>query len=208
MFKKKLALFTLCVLFPILNHGENVAPIVIDSEVLRFIDGTPLVNIAHLVHFALQIHVFQHGPKSAAQASMGIKKIMYKNKAYSLEELVLIQKENPKNDYAAALSQALVIFEDIAMPYLANSRGSEEYMIKLIAAWSKQRNKPHTYLIAWSQVTKNEHESLVKHMVDFSHLNEFCDDLKMFLTDFMNTCKKSWKQYQQMRESENKKSKN
>ena len=197
---KKILIFTLCILLPNLIRSE-----VINSEVLKFIDGTPLVKIPQLVHFAVQINVFQSGPKSPAQKTMGIKKIMHHGKEYTLEELLALEEQYPDDDYSEALSNAIIIFEAIAMPYLENARGSEEYMVKLILAWSKQRNKPSTYLLVWSQVTKNEHEIFVKNMTSLTKLNEFCNDLKLFLTDFMNTCKKSWKQYKQQREEQQKK---
>lgn len=203
---KKIALFTLCVILPIINKGageeEKLSPIVINSNVLRFIDGTPFVKISHLVHFALQVRVFRRGPKSNAQEAMNIKKINHKNTLYTLQELLAYQEQHPHDNYSAALREAIEIFEEITIPYLENARGSEEYMIKLIHDWSKQRNKPNTYLLTWSQANRNEHEVFVRHMTSLKRLDEFCNDLEIFLTDFMNTCKKSWKQYKHMREEQ------
>jgi len=185
-----------------LANAESVK-IVINSEVLHLIDGTPFIDMVQLVHFALQIHILQNGPKNESQAHL-TPKITWRGKQHCIKELAALEQQHPHENFEGILAEALEIFEKIAQPQLDHARGAEAYMMSLITQWSIQRNKPTTYLLNWG-TPGSEHESLIKHMTSFSRLDEFCSDLKLFLTDMMHTCKKSWGQYMHLREEQKKK---
>ena len=179
-----------------LSAAEKQKPIVIDSDVLRFIDGTPFIDIAQILHFGHQIRVLQNGEKDEKSGKLvGI--LTYKSERYTLKQLVELEKTllSEARSFKEVLNEAISYFEKVSIPYLDEAKGSKHYMIDLIQKWSRQRHKPSTPLLEWSKLEGSEQEAFRRNVKTCTHLDEFCDDLTLFLIDLIRSCEKSWKQY-------------
>lgn len=172
---------------------RKIQSIVINSEVLRLIDGTSFINIAQILHFGHQIRILQYGAKDEATGKpVGI--LIVNGKHYSLKQLIELEKETVQN-YKEVLAEAINYFTKVSEPYLEEAKGTKEYMVDLIQKWSKQRNKPSTPLLEWSKLECSEQEAFRRNVLTLTDLDEFCDDLTLFLADLIRSCEKSWKQY-------------
>lgn len=168
-------------------------PIEIDSAVLKFIDGTPLIKINLMVFFVRLLHKLQYEGK--IQYNNKTFELMHNGVCCPLKKLVELEKQQSNVSLKASLDQALEIFNEVSSPYLSEVEEAKEYMIVLIKQWSVQRNCPDSLLLNWSQVSGNEHEAFKAQVTTLAQLDRFVDDLRIFLKDLMKTCKISWKKY-------------
>ena len=177
-------------------QGED--KIVIKSDVLKIIDGTSFVNIGEIVRFGIQIKTLWKGKKDRSTGNI-IGLIEYEGQFYTVEQLALLEKSPSALNMVAldeALNLAVEHFQSIAEPYLEQAKGTKKYMVALIEQWSKQRNKPDTALLEWSKQDNNEKEAFQENVQSFGNLNDFLEDLILFLTDFISSCPKSNEKYE------------
>lgn len=190
----------------LLCASDDVRRIIIESRVFMLMDGFELgysnVHKAHV--FIGKIQELLQGKKDHTGTHIGL--IPFKEHKLSVKELAAIEKmhgNNPENTehLHKALTKAIDIFESMSDEHLRETQGVNRDAIKemtteLIEKWSVQRNLPHTILLAWSSVEDGqEKEHFRRVVISFAQLDNFLEDLKMFLKDFMHSCPKSFERY-------------
>lgn len=184
---------------------KKIAPIKLKDPVLVFVDGTNLIDIASMVHFARQIHALQtSGRINIVDQETGNRSercLTMKGCPCSVVHVAQVNQQKP-NDPAVqqAHKEALDIFVEISRPYLEEVKNAKEYMVRLIKVWSEMRNRPDSHMLEWSSCCDgNEEEDFYRMMNNPEKFCMFLEDLRCFLVDMMNTCEKSWKRYDDMR---------
>jgi hypothetical protein len=185
-------------------------PVVIESPVLQMVDGTKFVQINQVIYFIQFIQGIQHGFKLKvfflfknifnyipSEDEQIIKLFEFKGIKYNLKELVELEENYPdmRVELHKILEEVIRTFELVSEPYLNQVKGARTFMVQLIEQWSKQVQKPHTYLLAWNKNDTNEKEHIRHDLTTLKAFNNFLEDLKLFLNDLAHSCKNSYAQY-------------
>lgn len=181
MNKQFLALSLLCSAI----IAEHMHYIVIDSPVLQFVDGKPVINLSKILIFR----------KKLRELHFLEKLIKFKDVMCSIKDLTELEKiEGMSPELRVAFDQAIGLFADLAIPYMKDAEGSEDIIRKLVDQWSIQRNRPHTFLLEWSRLTTHAQALFYKNIKNFNDLTLFLEDLETFLGDLIQSCPKSLEQ--------------
>lgn len=192
--KKIYILTALFACVPLAAETNQVAPIDINSPALHFVDGTPFIKINLMIYFARLLHKMQEDGRLVHENHELV--IQWQNKTCGLKVLAQLEKESPEINLTKVLDHALTIFDEISAPYLEEIRSAKQYMVLLIKQWSVQRQRSHSLLLNWASIEgHNEHAEFRKVVTTITQLDEFCDDLILFLRDLMHTCKLSRQQF-------------
>lgn len=190
---------------------QKISPIKLREPVLAFVDGTNLIDVASMVHFARQIYQMETTGRitiiDPVTHTHSERVLMFRGCPCSIVHVAQVQQQAPQDPAVqAALQQAhkaaLDIFVEISRPYLAEVTNSKEYMMRLITVWSEMRSRPDTDLLNWGSCVDEERE-FYQHMNNPQRFCQFLEDLRCFLVDMMYTCEKSWKLYDEMRRGVN-----
>jgi hypothetical protein len=184
---------------------KKIVPIKLKDPVLGFVDGTNLIDMASMVHFARLIHALQvSGRLTIIDPVTGDRyerSITLKGCPCSAVHVAQVNQQKPNDpSVQEAHKEALDIFVEISRPYLAEVKNAKEYMVRLIKVWSEMRNRPDSHMLEWGSCCDgNEEEDFYQMMSNPEKFCTFLEDLRCFLVDMMNTCEKSWKRYDDMR---------
>jgi hypothetical protein len=192
--------------------------VVLDSFVIKFIDGTNLINIAEIIHYAKNLFRLTKGTTPAEATALfkeynlpihgrfedyadkhgRVGLIWFKGNYWSIKDLRAYEMKNPNDpDLPAALIEAQSCFERLSESYVAHIETGKHIMIKLIDQWSHLRSRPNSLLCNWSKIDHTESESIRKNMTTFEIFDTFLADLLLFLKDFMHNCPKSLHAYKE-----------
>lgn len=179
---KKLVLSS-ALLLSIVAQAEPVHHIEIDSTVLHIIDGTPRINIPKIARFRKLVRNM-HSLKAEFELN---------GQLYSIKDFTAHEQAGTMTEEQLKQAFDLVIeaFGKIALPYMKEAEGTEDIIKELVRQWSMQRNRPHSLLLAWSELTADAQALFYKNIKSFKDLTSFLEDLETFLGDFMKSCKKS-----------------
>lgn len=172
-------------------------PLKIESPIINIINGTSFINIENIINFRLKIREFNWGVQK--------KLCTYKGNEYCVHELA--QLEDSDTDIAslkAALADTILLFEKISDPYLKDAQAGRHFTVKIIGKWMEQRDRPTSHLGEWSRTSPAEERALFrKEMTTFKKIDEFCNDLTLFLLDLIYSCDKSYQKYREKKAAEN-----
>jgi|GEM_PF-5386951 len=173
-------------------------PIKIDSPIINLINGTSLIDIESIINFRLKLREFNLGiPKKLCS---------YKGVEYSVHELGLLEDlpTADQEELKQTRDNAITLFEKFSEPHLKEAQASRHFTVKIIAKWLEQRGRPQSHLGEWSRHSAAEERALFrKEMVTFKKIDEFCDDLTLFLLDLIYSCDKSYQKYREKKAAEN-----
>lgn len=168
--------------------GACSKPMEIEHGVVEFVDGKPILNMTNMVRLERDLKRLRHGDKGM---------IAYNGQLFTLDQLIIMEQEQgfDKN----MLSLALDKFEELSLNYLQEARGFKAVMVSIIEQWAKQRNKTDSILLQWGQQPAGSETAQLRKLVPTCFiLGHFVADLSCFLQDMRFSCKKSWKQFQDM----------
>lgn len=159
-------------------------PITLNVDTLKIVDGTPLVNLVEIVKFKAKIR------------NMLDQKI---TNSCSFKDLVKLESQLSTADRTVAVQRFITQFEKTAHPYLKDIHVARDIINPCINAWSKQRQQPNTLLRVLNTnefQPGKEHTLFVKHITSLKALDQFLEDLHLFLSDFIASLPKSFAKYQ------------
>lgn len=160
------------------------APIILNVDTLKMVDGTPLVDLVEIVKFKAKIR------------KMLDQRITDR---CSFKDLVKLELQLSAADRTVAVQRFITQFEKTAQPYLKDIHVARELINPCINAWAKQRQQPNTLLrvLNTSEFQPGkEHALFVKHITSLKALDQFLEDLHLFLNDFIASLPKSFAKYQ------------
>ena len=195
-----------------------------DSLVIRLIDGTSLVDVAEIVHYAKNLFRLSKGTTCAEATALfkeynipidhpfeqyanekgHIGLVWFHGNYHTMKDMRTLEKQYAGSpELAGALWQIIDLFDKLSANYITEIEAGKHIMIKLIDQWSRLRNRPNTLLLNWANIDTPETEGLHVTMATFEIFDTFVNDLMLFLKDFINNCPKSKEAYlkQQTHES-------
>lgn len=195
----------------------------LESALLSLVDGTEFIGIGEIFKFAgINIFGILHGlpiktalelqeayhldfPESLEnhvneKGRVGL--IWFKDGYINLKQLIKLEQENLddpalQNDVKHALINACNHFEKLSEDYVVEIEASKDIMVKIIANWSRLRNRPDSLLLAWSKFNPEDKEAMLRTMTSVKVFDTFLDDLLLFLKDLIQNCPKSHKMYRE-----------
>lgn len=188
---------------PAYAEADFSQPMIIESDLLEFIDGTPFIDIGEIIAYARRVRVLHHGKKDATTGeTCGI--IPFGDRFCTLVELSAMETNinNLSADERVAFENArsfvLNRFTEISAPYMESVKGSKKHMVGLIEKWSVMRNRRDSELLNWSHLGEAEElNAFNDNMHSYKVIDQFLSDLTCFLADLVRSCKKSWERYKQ-----------
>lgn len=215
--------FLWIVLFaPSLWFSESTAiqPVALDSAILRLVDGTPIICIEQVFSYAQNLIIILSGAKSLdiAQKLAGLYNfpltcpltettsgpqrfglLPYQGTYKTLKELIAIEKQTDKIDpeLTNALDYLKICFEKLSIEYLEELQKNKSFMVPLIKNWGELRNRNNSLLLEWSNVSNNEKEALTQKITNLSISGSLIEDLLLFLSDLVQNCPKSHREYRE-----------
>ncbi len=122
--------------------------------------------------------------------------IVFNGKKRTIQELIALEK-NLNNMSAAERKEFKALFQKIKIYFglchniiLADARGAQSMIIKLIEEFCKLYNRPHCLLLKWEE--GSEQEMYENDVVNFSVFYEVTTDLKDFLAVLTKSCPKAF----------------
>lgn len=154
------------------------------SPVLKFIDGTNRLNLIKIIQFR----------KWLRELHWINPQIEFDGKLHTIKQLTDLESNLSPEEFKYAFAKAIEKFAEVAVPYMQDAAGSEDYIKELVKQWSVQRNRPQSSLLEWSELTSHAQAVFYKNIKTFRDLNQFLEDLEIFLGDFIQSCPKSLEQ--------------
>lgn len=182
--RKSVILYALLGILNVPVWALDPAPIILNVDTLKMVDGTPLINLVEIVKFKAKIR------------NMLDQKI---TNNCSFKDLVKLESQLSAADHTVAVQRFITQFEKTAQPYLKDIHVASTIIGPCIDSWTRQRNKTHTILrmLNTSEFQPGkEHALFVKHITSLKALDQFLEDLHLFLSDFIASLPKSYAKYQ------------
>lgn len=192
--------------------------VMLDSFVIKFIDGTSLLNISEIIHYAKNLfrltkgttvteatalckeyHIaIDHRFEDYADEKGRVGLVWFQGRYHTVKEMCIFEHKNSRNpELAEALWKTLDFFERLSESYVSEIESAKNVMVKLIDQWSHLRNRPNTLLLNWAKIDKPETSGVHATMQSFETFDIFVTDLLLFLKDFMHNCPKSLHAYKE-----------
>lgn len=185
-------IIALAACFSAITAEEHLKPIHIDSGVLGLVDGTALIDVRGLLHFINRMNIIAYGEKDHdTGVRHGI--FMLNGQQYSLKQLLELNLSEEELDNV--LDQVITRFEEISQPYTKQIESSKWVMLDLIKAWSRQRSRANSPLLAWSNIDSSDKNATRRSFKTLEEFDLFHDDLRLFMTDLVCSCKISLSAY-------------
>jgi hypothetical protein len=201
--KSQLSVLLLFTSTMLLATPAHIDPIKIKSGVLKVIDGTDFVNMRQIFYVAHQLFLFLKDGKvvilNPETRKKEVLQLHFAGEVCSLEKLLEFERKGI--DIEPSFDEAMDIVMTISDAQLEAARGVKKYMMQLLNQWSIQRDKPHSQLLQWGAAKEGTEQELFKrHVNTVEKLYDFCEDLRTFLCDLMETCEKSRKEFEKQLE--------
>lgn len=179
--------FSLLLLAPFLLVNADTKKITheaIVSPVLKLIDGTNRLNLIKIIQFR----------KWLRELHWINPQIEFRGKLYTLKQLADLEASMIPEEFKQVFTRATEKFAEVAVPYMEDAAGSEEYIRELVKQWAAQRSRSKSLLLEWCELTSHAQAVFYKNIKTFRDLNQFLEDLEIFLGDFIQSCPKSLEQ--------------
>lgn len=164
--------------------SDTITPCILNIDTLKMVDGTALVNLVEIMKFKAKI--------------AGILKQKITDTC-SFKDLVKLEGQLPVADRAVAVQRFITQFEKTAQPYLKDIHVARDIIKPCIERWTQQRARPSSLLPLLKSnefQPGKEHGLFVKHITSLKILDQFLEDLHLFLLDFTASLPKSLAKYQ------------
>ena len=163
---------------------DPITPITLNVDTLKMVDGTPLVNLVEIMKFKAKIRKMLDQKLTSS---------------CSFKDLVKLESQLSASDRTVAVQRFITQFEKTAQPYLKDIHVARDIINPCINSWSKQRKQPNTLLRVLNTnefQPGKEHALFTKHITSLKTLDQFLEDLHLFLSDFVASLPKSFAKYQ------------
>lgn len=186
-------------------HVRN--PRAFASKPLSLVDGTPQAGIQQRVALLRDISEMQWGKKNK-QGKIVRKFLRLQGKPVTLKELLEIEataSDEQREAFKVSIEDAIKYFERIYAPYWEKAQRLKPILAQVIRDWAKEQRvheqeKEHTettLLESWgNQPAGTERLFFREKIVSFKALDEFLEELKLFLVDFILSCPLSLLEYE------------
>lgn len=190
---------------------KSYVPIAFNCPGIGLLDKLGLIKPEDNFRLIKQMYWLQWGKKNR-ETGLYEGQITYKDHQYTIRELVVLEQQAntfEKKELAELLENTLITFKNIVGPFFLEAQGYKEFVISVIKEWVQLRQRPHSLLNVWETIEIGQEEKLFTEMLPtFYKLNEFLDDLTLFMHDFIENCPVSLKKYkEELKEFEQKRSK-
>lgn len=98
-----------------------------------------------------------------------------------------------KQEFNELFVQVKKYFAYINNIMIADARGAQQFMVKLIQEYCKKNNRPNSLLLQWNEES-NENEMFERDVTNFSIFYVFSTDLQNFLAALIVSCPKAFAQ--------------
>jgi hypothetical protein len=163
-------------------------------------DGNKVARTLWLVQEIKTIHngsikINEKGAPDPGKKGNRTVDITFKGKKYTIKEL--IELENKKHTLSAADKQAFEQVFQLVKTYfgmahnmlMADARGSQQFVIKLIQEYCRKYNRPDCLLLKWDE--GSEQKMYEEDVVNFSVFYVLTTDLMNFLAVMVQSCPKA-----------------
>ena len=127
-------------------------------------------------------------------------KIIFKGKGQTLASLIVHQENAQKltveeqKELAQIFRQVKDYFGHVNEMMIADARGAQEFMIKIIKEYCRKYNRPQSLLLNWNK-NVSEAEMYERDITSFKILNVFTTDLMNFLAVLIKSCPKAFESF-------------
>ena len=181
----------LCIFFLHILNGtpEPLTGLVIRDPQLNRFDGTRWLNVSDIIKF-------RQGIDEILETTLKIK-----DRAMSIKELVdyHVRHQLPPKLHNKIVQIGVHTFLNKALPHFNAIRRDKALLVRLIDTWAVLREKENSSLKVWGDANINDSEAEIAyfkhHLVTIMQLDEFLEDIKLFLGDLLYSCPKSYAQY-------------
>lgn len=171
----------------LLLSTAHIRSIVLESEILHFIDGTvvTLDSVRTIKQYQKQIKHFLNKHHTLND----LEQILF--------DLAVKEKNNTLTDSEKdALSIFISDFVSFSEPFIANLNPAKGGIAPLIEESCQKRNRSTSLLLIWIKTEDGTEKEMFKaHISTYKALGEFCMDLLNFTDDLLNSCPKAMKSY-------------
>ncbi len=163
--------------------ATDQAPCMLNVDILKMVDGTSLVNLVEIMKFKSKIN------------SILTQQI---TKSCSFKDLIKLESQLSESDRTITVQRFIAQFEKTAQPYLQQIHVARDILKPCLAAWMKQRKQPNSLLRLFNNdefKPGKEHALFIKQITTLKILDQFLEDLHLFLADFTASLPKSLAKY-------------
>lgn len=184
----------------------------LEDPILRIIDGKKGIFDAKKVENTLWLireikHIHEGEIKLTKEGEIdprsGIPiKLIFKGKEHTLNSLVKLEEHAPtfsteeQREFAQLFRQVKDYFGVVNELMIADARGAQEFMIKIIKEYCKKYHRPNSLLLNWDKNT-SEAEMYERDITDFKILHIFTTDLMNFLSILIKSCPKAFASFKE-----------
>lgn len=190
------------------TRGDVNAPLFLESDVIKFIDGLTGLGIdgqifGMMMKLRLELNSMRFGIKQTNGIYLGY--FDYPLDKKTVQDFIALEKEG--NNLAPYLAQAKQIFNEKTHSFLQIAHGAKQNIVVLISEWSARAHRPQTILLDWANMPEGyEQQALEKRVHNFKEMDQFLADLIYFLESLMRSCPKAYKQFKDLIDQKQKES--
>lgn len=164
-------------------------PIVLESSMLKFFDGTTVFNansVDKIHKYTERVQRFMFTPYSVGTTT------------HTLIELARLEtsQELSPEETDSTLAKMLKDFAAFSDHFVDKISATKGILLDLIKEFALKRNRPDTILLAWAECTHGEERMVFKREItSYNKLGNFAIDLIHFLNDLLHSCPKAVAEY-------------
>jgi ribosome-binding ATPase YchF (GTP1/OBG family) len=125
--------------------------------------------------------------------------LIFAGKKHTIKSLIALEGKQAtfspkeKQEFNELFVQVKKYFAYINNIMIADARGAQQFMVKLIQEYCKKNNRPNSLLLQWNEES-NENEMFERDVTNFSIFYVFSTDLQNFLAALIVSCPKAFAQ--------------
>ncbi len=181
MIKKTL----LCI--SLLTSTAYMRALVLESEILHFIDGTVVAydSVATIKKYQKQVRHFLNEHHTINGLEQKVVDLALKEKNNTITE-----------SEKAAFAHFIADFVSFSEPFIVNLNPVKAGIAPLIEESCQKRNRLKSLLLIWIASTNGSEKEMFKNYIQtYMALGELCMDLLNFTEDLLSSCPKAMKSY-------------